>query len=55
MRNTVIARRYDEAIQAQATTRQPTGLHRLCLDCFTPFAMTEECKHSEAIQIQATT
>ncbi|MDR1382020.1 MAG: hypothetical protein LBJ47_11165 [Tannerella sp.] len=39
-RDIVIAR--NEAIQAQAMTRQPPGLHRLCLDCFTAFAMTVE-------------
>jgi hypothetical protein len=39
----VIARAQPEAIQAQATTRQPPGLYRLFLDCFTSFAMTEGC------------
>ncbi|MDR1380903.1 MAG: hypothetical protein LBJ47_05420 [Tannerella sp.] len=41
----VIAR--NEAIQAQAMTRQPPGLHCLCLDCFTSFAMTVECVHND--------
>jgi hypothetical protein len=37
-RDIVIAR--NEAIQVQAMTRQPPGLYRLRLDCFTSFAMT---------------
>jgi hypothetical protein len=36
-----------EAIQAQAMTRQPPGLHRLRLDCFTAFAMTVDCVHND--------